>query len=343
MRAIVAALALLCVAGGARAVGSNGVKDWAAACDNIGACAAFGFSPEDSDADAYLVVKRAAGPEAAPTVVVAFDPGDAQPAAIWRLTLDGHPIAGVGPLHAAGSDNGARAKLAGAEAVALIDALKNGKTLELSAGGKPLAMVSLAGSAAVLLWVDDQQGRVGTVTALVKKGPRPASLVPPPKPAPLILAAPRVSQAGLPKQAPRSMTKGDSECDLDPSLIPTPDDVVARLAPGVVLWGPECTTGAYNVINVFFIGDEHGGHLKPAAFAGAPGADANHDLMNVTYDAATRVLSSLAKIRGVGDCGEATSWVWTGKAFELSRESALEPCRGVSPDDWPTLFVARTR
>jgi hypothetical protein len=193
---LVGAAALLAMAGAADAAGTKTVKDWTAVCDNVGTCTAFGFSPETDDTDAYLVVRRAAGGAAAPSVTVVFDPGDKELAADWRLTLDGKPIAGVGLAHAAGSDGGARARISPAAAAALIEALRGGQTLELVEAGKPLAGVSLAGSAAVLLWVDDQQGRVGTVTALTRKGPKPASAVPPPAAPPLIAAAAPVSQAG---------------------------------------------------------------------------------------------------------------------------------------------------
>jgi hypothetical protein len=342
MRGVLAtALALVVFAGAAQAAGTKTVSDWTGVCSNLGNCGAFGFSPEDADTDAYLRVGRAAGPAAAPTVLIALDPGDAQPSATWALELDGRPIAGVGPLRATGGDGGARARLSGPAALALIEALRNGKMLAILSNGKPVATVSLAGSAAVLLWVDDQQGRVGTVTALARPGPKPASSVPPAPPTPLIVAAPAVSQAGLPKVAPKSLTKGVVGCD----AIDSPDDIVARLAPGVVLWGPECEAGPYNEVSIFFLGDEHGGHPKQITFAEAPGGDqaSDDEPMNASFDPKTRTLSAFAKARGIGDCGETTSWVWDGKSFRLLSEFDMPACRGASPDDWPALYEARAR
>jgi hypothetical protein len=240
-----------------------------------------------------------------------------------------------------GGDGGARARLAGPAALALIEALRNGKTLTILAGGRSVATISLAGSAAVLLWVDDQQGRVGTVTALARPGSRPAAAVPPAPPEPVVVAAPAVSQAGLPKVAPKSLIKGEAGCD----PIETPEDIVARLAPGVVLWGPECETGPYNAVSVFFLGDEHAGHLKRIVFAEAPGGDQASDdaPMNASFDPKTRTLSAFAKSRGIGDCGEITSWVWDGTSFHLLSERAMPECRGVSPDDWTALYEARAK
>lgn len=341
---LLAAAAALAMAGAAHAAGTKTVKDWTAVCSNIGDCTAFGFSAEDADPGAYLKIDRQAGPAAQPQVAIVFDVGDKQPTEDWTLTLDGKPIAGLGPVHAVGSDAGARATLPAAAAARLIAALRNGQSLELNAGGQSLAAVSLAGSAAVLLWVDDQQGRVGTVTALARKGAAPASSAHPRAAAPLVRAAAPVSQAGLPPHAPRSLIKGVQDCDFDASS-GEPDDTIARLSPGVVLWGPECQMAAYNETTVFFVGDEHAGHLKRVTFPEPPGAgQAGEDLlMNVGFDPKTQTLSAFAKARGIADCGSTEAWVWDGKAFQIASSQVMPECRGVPPDDWPSLFVSRQK
>ncbi len=175
---LIAAAAALAVASGAHAAGTKQVKDWLGVCANTGACTAFGFAPEEDENGGYLIIHRDGGPAAAPHVSIVFDPGDKQPAADWSLSLDGHPVAGVGPVRAEGSEAGARAELTGHAASALIAALRNGQSLEISAGGKSQVEISLAGSAAILLWVDDQQGRLDTVTALARPGAKPAASVP---------------------------------------------------------------------------------------------------------------------------------------------------------------------
>ena len=134
--------------------------------------------------------------------------------------------------------------------------------------------------------------------------------------------------------------------DCDPSdAAKDSEHLVARLAPGVILWGPLCSLGAYNEVNVFFIGDEHGRHLKRINLPEPPGADPaeNDALMNVSYDPKTRTLSSFAKGRGVGDCGSVEAWVWDGRAFQLLSETEMIACRGVLTDDWPTRYVAKVK
>jgi len=345
MRRMLIALGVaLGLASGAHAAGTKSVKDWTAVCANTGACTAFGFSSEDDEDHAYLLIQRDAGPAAKPRVSIVYNSGNTEPSAAWLLNVNDHPVAGVGRIHAIGSDNGARADLAGPAAAALVAALRNGASLQIVATKAPVAKVSLSGSAAILLWVDAQQGRVDTVTALGKPGPKPASLVPPPVAPPLICPAPAVAQAGLPAHTPPALIKGLDDCELDADN-KDPDDIVARLSPGVVLWAPECSMAAYNEMNVFFVGDEHARNLKRIALPEAPGSDqaTDDEPMNVNFDPTTQTLASFSKGRGIGDCGEVDNWVWTGKAFELISEDIMSECRGVISDDWPPLFVSRQK
>jgi hypothetical protein len=347
MRQVLAALILtaaMAAAAGADAQGEKTVKDWTGVCDNLAACAAFGFSPEEFDVSSFIEIKRAAGPDAAPGVTIVYDADDAAAGGAWTLALDGKPIAGIGPLTAKGGAAGARARLSGAQATALIAALRNGQNLDIRQGGKTLTSLSLAGSAATLLWVDDQQGRVGTVTALARPGSKPASSVPPRPAAPVLGAPPPAGQAGLPKPPPLTLVTAIDDCEADDVAKDT-DPLVARLAPGVILWAPLCSLGAYNELNVFFLIDEKGRAPRRISLPEPPGASSASDdeQMNMSFDPNTGELSSFAKGRGIGDCGSAETWVWDGKALQLLTETEMPDCRGLPQDDWPSRYVARAR
>jgi hypothetical protein len=71
----------------------------------------------------------------------------------------------------------------------LAAAMARGTTLELRAGDKVLGQPSLAGLSAALRYVDAQQGRADTTTAIVATGTRSARTV---KPAPALPAVPVV-------------------------------------------------------------------------------------------------------------------------------------------------------
>jgi Protein of unknown function (DUF1176) len=317
-------------------------KAWLAVCDNLKTCAAYGFAPDDADSPGYVKLSRAAGPNASPRVVLQVQDlnGDDKAGLKWKVSVDGAVVPGLSALATKINDQGPRAELAGDQAEALIAAIRNGSTLTLSSGAASTA-ISLSGAAASLLWIDDSQGRVGTVTALGAHGTKPASAVPPAPAEPTVRAAALASQARLATKLPASIAKapGMSDCDTGDDH---PDPFIARLGVGQVLWAPVCSEGAYNLLYLTFVGDETGGHLQvvrlPPAIATA--GDDDGQVMNLDYDAKTGVISSFAKGRGLGDCGEQTSWVWDGKAFRVVDDSTMPDCHGVTSDDWPSVYHA---
>lgn len=75
-----------------------------------------------------------------------------------------------------------------------------------------------------------------------------------------------------------------------------------------------------------------------------PGADPampDNSTVNGAYDPKTRTLSAFAKGRGIGDCGSAQTWAWTGDRFVLTEESTMGQCAGVRSDLWPVAWRTR--
>lgn len=326
--------AALC--GGAHAQSAS-FRDWTAVCDNTRTCSAYGFSPEAVDHLGYLTIKRTGAGAAAPQVsVTAYSEGKGT----WRLSVDGRRIAEVTPVGAPEADP-ATATLSPAQASAVLAAIRNGRRLTVAPASGAATDISLAGSAAALRWIDDRQKRAGTTTALVARGRRPVSAVSAPPPPPYVKAAAPVSQTGAPTQMPASAKALLSGCDDDIDSLGI-EPMVARLSPGVMLWGPACSRGAYNIIYSFILTDERGGNVRRAAIPYADGKTTD-TLMNADFDPATQTLSNFDKGRGLGDCGAETSWVWDGFGFRLSEQTIMPECRGVLPGDWPTSFVSRPR
>lgn len=320
-------------------------KDWSVACDNLRACVAFGWPAGDGIDQSWIRLARDGGPNDAPSIIIAMVPEDPGKPGVWRLAVDGKPVAGLGPVAFTTDESYRRARVTGPQALALIEALRGGSVMTALQDGQPVAAISLSGLSASLLWIDDHQKRVGTVSALARKGPAPASGIPVAGPAPAIRAGAPASQAGLPKAAPAAITAlmGD-DCDLE-NVGPDYQPIIARLGPGKVLWGPVCDAAAYNVTHLFFIADEQGRGAKRVMFPEPPGSNpaAYNSLMNVEYDPNTRILSSFSKGRGLGDCGSDASWVWDGAAFQLLSEKVMSECKGVSSDDWPSIWRARVQ
>lgn len=329
--------AVFALAAGAARAESDAFKDWAVVCDNTRVCSAFGFSPEGDDVTAFLRLDRDAEADA-PVVLTLSVYVDA--AAVYRLSVDGQPLPGLEAVKAPYEKGGyATAPFTPAQTASLLAAFRNGSALTLSEKGKPVATVSLAGSAAALRWLDDRQKRAGTVTALLATGPKPASAVPAPPAPPRLKVAPKASQAGLPAKLPEAVRRASSEDEETDKRMAALgfEPIVARLAPGVILWAPACSAGAYNIIYCFFLTDEKGGSLRPATFAGQTG-EGSHMLMNADFDPESQTLSNFDKGRGLADCGAETEWVWDGKMFQLAEQTLMPECRGVMVGEWPLSF-----
>ncbi len=76
----------------------------------------------------------------------------------------------------------------------------------------PEHQISMSGAVAALLWIDDQQKRVDTVTAMIKRGEKPASAIPAQPKAPVIVAAKPTKEKPPAKQPAGLAAKGGALC-----------------------------------------------------------------------------------------------------------------------------------
>ncbi|WGM30196.1 DUF1176 domain-containing protein [Brevundimonas sp. NIBR11] len=316
-------------------------RDWLVSCDNIGTCYAFGPASEGTG---WVRITMAAGPDAAPSVDFGFWPDDGafggsvtaqvDHAAFEARAETGHeapPVATVAPDRAR----------------ALVDAMAQGTAMTLNAGSETVP-ISLTGAAASLLWIDEHQGRLETDTALIRKGSRPASVVPVAPPAPHIVPAPAVAQGPYGDQEGQTLPAAVEalpavvQCRAETAFNPDLQAVIssARLDANTVLWSVPCGAGAYNFSNAYFLTTPQGADPRRVLFPSAGDAEPHDLLVNAAYDPATRVIDAFNKGRGLGDCGMADSWTWTGRAFELKSSSAMSECWGVPSEYWPAAWVS---
>jgi hypothetical protein len=313
------------------AAGDGSFKDWTVICDNLRNCEADGFAADDVEKPALLTLTRsgAAGAPAVVTIQLLADVDDAKPGKPLVLAVDGRPVLTVR------AGEGGSAKLADAQVGPLLGAARNGTVLSIRVEDNEVGVVSLAGMVAALRYVDDQQKRVGTVTAMVAKGAAPLSAVPPQPALPVVRRAPAVAQTGLPAKPPAGVKAlmDKAECDTDQQTGAEPE--VHRLSADKVLWQLPCWSGAYNYSSLFVIVDNKGGGARIAPLEGADDGVA----VNAGYDPKTRMLSAYNKGRGVGDCGESSEWAWTGQNFAVTHQASMPACHGQA--DWPTAFQAK--
>jgi hypothetical protein len=187
---------------------------------------------------------------------------------------------------------------------------------------------------------------VGTLTALVHPGRRPANAVPEPPAAPVITRGRPPAQTGLPRRASREvlaiLSTPQQACEDDRSRTPYG---VTRLGPDLLLWNMPCSSGAYNELSQYVFSDARGGHARLVLLpqpAGATPAPLEQPF-NSRFDARTGILNNDEKGRSLSDCGTYTEWLWDGRAFRVLRSRAMAECRGVRLSDWPVTYEARAR
>lgn len=294
--------------------------DWIVGCDNGRACQASGLFPGDDFDALTLAVARGAEREARPRIWI--NTGDL---AVASLAADGRKLPvrlvaaqGVTSIHPD-------------DAFAFVEAAKAAARLGLlDASGAEVGHASLAGLNAALLYMDDRQKRVGTVTALIRKGAQPAGAVPSPPALPLIVSPP------VPKAPPRRLSRADiareqvaHECDVSESEDFAPTHVRLDARTTLALLPTPCDNGAYNFFGSALLVDQSG-KVRPARLDSPAGMSPENDnsLVNAYWDDATRRLSTYEKGRGLGDCGTMQSFAWDGVRFRLVERRDMGECRG---------------
>lgn len=342
------------------AADSKDFRDWHVACDNLRNCSAYGF-PADELSSAWIRIERGGAPAAAARITIA---GDVAENTRVSLAFDDPALPGLpaGEVTLDKTDSSFdRVVIADPAAVdTLIASLRKAKALAVRRIDPPggaksdpeTSHISLSGAVAALLWIDEQQQRLGTTTAFIRRGDRPVSSIAPPPPAPVVHAAKPpaagAAPAALPPKDLKALTgMARKLCDDDER---TEHEDASRLAPDVSLHSFSCPgmSGAYNHASVFLIVPDGRPQAAtpvkfayPAAVAGTSASKvAEVQAINASFDQGTLTISTFNKGRGLGDCGQSEEWVFDGRAFQLVLLRSMPQCKGVESDDWPVHYRA---
>lgn len=337
--ALAAGFALLSTA--AMAEEMKEFRDWRAGCDNVMHCAALSLPKEDDSAIAYLRFERSAGADA-PAALVLRVLGDWKtPSARVDLKLDGvaFPVSAEAAETEAGSGT-LSLTFKPAEVAAFLDAARKATQLTVDAPGMT-ATVSLSGSVAAMLWIDEQQGRLDTTSALIRKGK--GTKVPAALPLPVTTA--KAAAGTLSDADKKALTtamreeltrQGEDLCEDDEVLIDS--DEAWPLDGGRHLIGLACSRGAYNLTTAFWlIKGKDVATAKPVHLPHGE-SDTDNTLVNADFDLKSGRMEFFSRGRGIGDCGIIGSFAWTGDAFTRTGFSMMGECRGIAPADWITLY-----
>ena len=307
-------------------------KDWEIACDNTRTCRAAGYQTEDAGPSASVLLTRAAGPNQAVTaeVELAQSEDDSKVPDTLQMFIDKRPIGTVRL-----DKENRLGTLSAAQTAGLLAALTRNGLVEWRAG-KASWSISNMGANAVLLKMDEFQGRLGTPGALVRKGDKPETTVLPPLPRPVVhgvkpqggadqIALTSGEHAALLVALRKSMKPDDCEKlhEGKPELNAYP------LAAQTMLVSTTCWVGAYNTGEGYWITNRR----------------APYSPRFVTDEASEYsegVLTAFQKGRGIGDCIAYKTWTWDGRNFVLTSVSTTGMCRQFAPGgawDFPTLVT----
>lgn len=276
------------------AVVSFSHKDWALQCDNTRACSAVGYQIENGDSEPVSMrLTRAAGPGTA-----------------FRLTgLDGNSP-----------------QVPAAQVPRLLQELLRSEEAIVTAG-KDRWVLSLAGANAVLLKMDEVQGRLNTPGAIVRKGTQPESAVPPAVPAPVVKSVKpvpaRKADAALAGPLLAAVGRADLEGQCNGGPPDASDVKVHRLTERTLLLEVPCGMGAYNFSSLLFMANDRAPY-QPRLLEDVDGE----------FDPATGEVRSAMKGRGIGDCWWMRTWRFDGKGFVLTGEQGDSMCRGFPGGAW---------
>lgn len=302
-------------------------NDWELVCDNTRTCRAAGYQSleKDENRPVSMLLTRAAGPNTPVTAEVQLG-GIDEDSPIEKkkarqalyLRINGQVI--QGRLE---SRNGIFL-LTNQQVLATLAALKRSSRLELIRG-RDIWSLSDKGAAAVLLKMDEIQGRLNTPGALMRQGKRQESSVLPAVPAPMVYAAPLakpqpedtmfVQRHSKALQQLLGGKKGEEFCELWSEE--AAEFNVTRLSADRLLLMSPCWRAAYNQADAAWIIRDRP-PFQPVLVTEA------------VNDFAEGTLSYSHKGRGIGDCWSHIEWTWDGTGFVKTSEGTSGMCRWIA-------------
>lgn len=305
-------------------------EDWQVVCDNTLTCRAAGY-----------------GMEQPATILITALPQKSVTSAQVQLENIGRDAAVDAALRKANyqvelrlnSKSYGKIKL---DAATLIGTLNTSQTQQLLAHARQSTEITLSagsqqwevrdgGMAAILLKLDEIQGRVGTPLALISKNASQKLTPKAAKPKPIIRAAPVYNEteaqnidAGKLQYWRENISQWVQRDDAELSECESFDSAEEfgrgwqfdAIDANHTLASYPCWRAAYNYSNDYWVIN----HAKPS----------RPTLVASATDYSAGVISNNQKGRGVGDCWSSESWVWDGKTFAKSSELTTGLCRAIT-------------
>ena len=299
--------------------GSFQHQDWELACDNTRTCRAAGYNVNHPEAIGISVLlERKAGPSEPVTATLQL--GTAESSSILpasgqvTMTIDGNSlgIVGINPETGVG-------KLSQHQTDAFLAALAKNSVFQWSSD-ELTWVLSGAGAAAVLLKMDDWQGRIGTPGALIRKGSKPEDSVLQALPLPVVQAVPvngaKVSLSKAQQNALRpvlaKLLKKDECPEFGKEFL-----AATRLDTRKLLVSTLCWRGIRDMTYGFWVLNSTAPQNPVLVTTGA-------------WDHSDGTITAYVHGTGYGDCRHSDEWTWDGQRFRHTLESTTGMCRMVA-------------
>ncbi|MCG3857578.1 DUF1176 domain-containing protein [Psychrobacter sp. Ps2] len=323
--------------------------DWQVVCDNTRTCRAAGYASEtliDEPASIlFTALPRVALPKSQIQLISEVPLDDLKPAQLWLNNKN------YGVLQP-NKENSLLYDLSAKQTQALLDHARIATKIEIRAGDNQW-QISDKGMSAVLLKLDDVQGRVGTSMALISKNQRnqqtPKAALPIPTINKAFAYSAKDSNALAPSKLKYFQQNINKWVDIDSKqligsgntmgdceLVNPKTETYQRMSEyGSTMLGWDfipvdkahtlathlCWSGPYNSSTGYWlINNDKPSNPMLITTAG-----------NDYFDGE---ISATHKDRGIGDCWSRTAWIWNGKTFVKSAEASTGLCRGFAGGAW---------
>ena len=311
-------------------------KDWELSCDNTGTCRAAGYQvDEDYDRPVSVLLTRKAGENTPVVAEVQFGEleENQNTADKYELKIDGKSYGWV--------KNSTEATLNPNQLNALLATTQRDAVVTFEAG-KQYFRLSGQGMSAVLLKMDEFQKRIGTSSALIKKGQNSNQNVLKAEAKPVVIAKNILYQDGegqsitiqQVKNILPLLRKTVQEDDCRSLFVNDADSIrpnrisVYPIDSNSNLVMSECWTGAYNQGIGAWVMNKKLTEVKQ--FVSASISDTQDSQLFENH-----------KGRGMGDCWSQAEWTWNGQRYVQTFDGTTGKCRGFAGGAWslPTVIA----
>jgi len=315
--------------------------DWEVTCDNTNTCRIVGYSPRDAKLPLSVLLVSKAGAEEMPKAKVQLGLFGGEEEKIFatfplnfnlEMKINNKSLGLV-----AMNKNNLTGSLSTKQTSALLASFKKSSTIVWKTG-EFIWKLSDKGSSAVLLKVDEFQKRLGTTSALLKKGNKSnkhilnEKIMPTIK-VPALKSAKELSIDSVQMAKLEKALKANQKSCFEERLY----DNKIRLYPlneHKILASKLCWTAAYNMGTGYWVINKKAPYNPKLVTTEAS---------EYILDNGVGTIRSAHKGRGIGDCWSYETHVWNGTAFILSHQAHTGSCRAIAAGgawDLPN-FVAK--